>query len=98
LDSKRRYKGGLRALQAQKEDIEREFGEPLLWEELPGKKATRIAVYKYEVNPADEIQYPELHAWMLSKMDRFKRVFAGRVRTLPFGTAVSEDEEGPPEE
>src|SRR5947209_19176851 len=28
-------------LQAQKEDIEKEFGEPLVWQEFPGKKSIR---------------------------------------------------------
>jgi hypothetical protein len=90
-------KTAFRALEAQKAEIEREFGEPLLWEELPGKKATRIAVYRHDVDPSDERQYAELHPWMLSKMDRFKRVFSGRVRTLPFGTGVSDDGEDQPE-
>jgi Domain of unknown function (DUF4268) len=51
---------------------ESEFGEPLEWQELPGKKASRIALFKYGVDVSDEKQYPELHAWMLSKLDRFR--------------------------
>ena len=67
-------------------------------EELPGKKATRIAVYKHDVNPADAKQYPELHAWMLTKMDRMKQVFGRRVRALPAGPAAVDDGEESPEE
>jgi|SRR5215831_13643708 len=91
-------KAAFRALEAQKAGIEKEFGEPLSWEELPGKKATRIAVYKYDVNPSDEGQYPELHAWMLAKMDRFKQVFGPRVRALPAGSGATDDGEEPREE
>ena len=91
-------KTAFRALEAQKAEIEKEFGEPLSWEELAGKKATRIAAYKYGVNPSDEKQYPDLHAWMLTKMDRIKQVFGRRVRTLPAGSAATDDGEEPPDE
>lgn len=91
-------KTAFRALEAQKAEIEQEFGERLSWEELPGKKATRIAVYKHDVNPADAKQYPELHAWMLTKMDRMKQVFGRRVRALPAGPAAVDDGEESPEE
>jgi hypothetical protein len=66
--------------------------------ELAGKKATRIAIYKYGVNPSDEKQYPELHAWMLAQMDRTKQVFAKRVRMLRTGAAAPDEDEDPPDE
>jgi hypothetical protein len=92
-------KAAFRALYAHKEAIEKEFSEPLEWYELPGKKSTRIAVYKHGVDPSDQKQYGELHAWMLAKMDRFRKVFAARVRSLPLGAAGTADEaEEPPEE
>lgn len=87
-------KVAFRSLQADKNAIEQEFGEPLEWQELPGKKAMRIALYKHDVDPSAEKQYPELHAWMLAKMDRFKAVFAGRVRSLALiSPGVQEGEE-----
>src|SRR6185437_9704539 len=45
-------------LQAQKVEIEKEFGEPLDWQELPGRKASRIALFKYNADPSDKSQYP----------------------------------------
>jgi hypothetical protein len=91
-------KSAFRALLAQKDIIEKEFGEPLEWQELPGKKASRIALFKNGVDPSDEKQYSELHAWMLAKMDRFKSVFAGRVKSLSLpSTATTEESEEPPE-
>jgi hypothetical protein len=83
------------ALYAQKDAIEKEFGEPLEWQELPGKKAVRIALFKHEVDPSDEKQYPALHAWMLEKMERFKKVFADRVRLLALGSVSDEEDGGP---
>src|SRR5262249_2593202 len=53
-------KGAFRALHAKKEAIERELGEPLEWQELPGRKASRIAIYKHG-DPSDEKHYAELH-------------------------------------
>ncbi|MGH6937389.1 DUF4268 domain-containing protein [Hypericibacter sp.] len=92
-------KTAFRALYAQKEAIEKEFGEPLEWQELSGKKASRIVLYKHGVDPSEKAQYPELHAWMLTKMDRFKKVFAGRVKSLSLAsTAGAEESAEPPEE
>ena len=85
-------KTAFHALLAQKDAIEKEFGEHLVWQELPGKKATRIAVYKAAVDPSSEEQFPELHSWMLAKMDRFRTVFATRVRSLSHGLTAGADE------
>ena len=85
-------KTAFHALHAEKEAIEKEFGEPLEWQELPGKKAIRIVLYKNGVDPSDEKQYPELHAWMLTKMDRFRKVFSDRIKVLPLGPTAGPDE------
>jgi hypothetical protein len=72
-----------RALLANRDAIEGEFGERLDWQELPGKKAMRIVLYRHGVDPSDEAQYRDLHEWMLAKMERFLAVFAVRIRALP---------------
>jgi hypothetical protein len=53
-----------------------------------------IEVHRPGIDPTDEKQYPELHAWMLDKMDRFKKVFVPRVKSLRLGddTAAPESE------
>jgi hypothetical protein len=86
-------KSAFHALYVQKDAIEKEFGEQLEWMELPGKKATRIVIYKSGVDPADEKQYPDLHAWMLAKMDRFKSVFAPRIKSLALSSSTTTPEE-----
>ena len=75
-------KSGFRGLMAQKESIEAEFGEPLDWQELPTKKASRIAVFRHGVDPSDEAQRQDLHGWMLQKMELFRKAFAARVKAL----------------
>lgn len=75
-------KAAFRALYAQKSAIEAEVGEPLEWQELPAKEASRIALYKREADPSDEKQFPALHSWMLSRMDKFRSAFATRIKSL----------------
>jgi hypothetical protein len=78
------------ALLAQKNAIELEFGEPLDWQELLGKKAIRIALFKHGADPSDEKQRADQHAWMLSKMESFRKVFVPRVKSL---AVISQDED-----
>jgi hypothetical protein len=58
------------------------------WQRLPGKMASRVSIYRNGSNLADQDHWGELHAWMLSKMDRFRSVFADRIKQLPTSTAV----------
>jgi len=94
-------KTGFRQLIEEKDAIEGEFGEPLEWQELPTKKASRVAVFKQGVDPSDPTSYEELHAWMLDRMRRFRRVFATRVKDLNLGVGTDpddpEDAQPPPE-
>lgn len=72
-----------RALLGDRHAIESEFGQALDWQELVGKKASRIAIYRLSSNPADVSEYDILHSWMLEQMNRFRDVFGNRVRALP---------------
>ena len=36
----------------------------------------RIVLFKNNVDPSNEKEYPALHKWMLEKMERYKKVFA----------------------
>ncbi|ESX96701.1 DUF4268 domain-containing protein [Mesorhizobium sp. LNJC403B00] len=76
---------GIRQLALQRQAIETEIGEPLDWQELPTKKASRIALYKDGVDPANSGSYDALHAWMLDKMQRFRLAFTPRVKLLDLG-------------
>jgi hypothetical protein len=82
-------KTGFRQLAADKAAIESEFGEALDWQELPTKKASRIAVFRQGVDPSDAASYEDLHAWMLDRMKRFQKVFAMRVKALTLDTVDS---------
>lgn len=69
-------------LHEQKEDIEAAVGEPLSWQELPDRIATRIAIYLENVDPTDENDWPRQHQWMADHLATFDRVLRPRVRAL----------------
>lgn len=72
-NSKERYQ----ALLNHKPEIERELGitEPLQWQELPGKKASRIQVER-PFNFSDATTWGDAFAWLTDTAVRFKRVFS----------------------
>ncbi len=86
-------KNAIRALEKDRSAIEQEIGEPLEWQELPGKKGSRIALYHHNVDPTDASQYPAVHAWMLDKMQRFRKTFAPRIKALNVDTDALADEQ-----
>jgi hypothetical protein len=75
-------KAAFALLQGEKEKIEREMGEPLSWQELPERIASRIALYKEGVDPAEEADWPNQHRWIADALVRLDRVFRPRVRRL----------------
>lgn len=70
------------ALSKDRTAIEREFGEALEWERLDEKRACRIACYRPgSVVDSDE-KLEELHVWSVERLQRFKRVFSARLKSL----------------
>lgn len=65
-----------------KEEIESEFGEPLEWERLDGRKGSRIAIRLRNADPGDNNRWPDYFAWYRDKMQRFRRCFAGKLKDL----------------
>jgi hypothetical protein len=57
-------------------ELEREFGEPLQWERLDAKKASRIFVALAETRIEDaEERGDEMRAWLVERLLRLKRTF-----------------------
>jgi Domain of unknown function (DUF4268) len=69
-------------LERQKEDIERELGYPLLWEELPEGQDCRISSTLNEADPTDDSDWPRQQEWLAKRLNDMHRVFARRIRTL----------------
>jgi isopenicillin N synthase-like dioxygenase len=65
----------------QKNEIERELGYGLDWQELPEGQDCRIAV-SIDADPANEADCPRQHDWLATRLNEMYRVFAPRVRDL----------------
>lgn len=64
-----------------KDEIEVAFGEPLQWEELPERVASRIAVYR-DGDVAKEQEWPVYTKWLLEQVGRMRNVFKPYIDAL----------------
>jgi hypothetical protein len=71
----------LRAFEFCKSDIENQFGEELTFEELPSKRASKIAVYRDGDIFADSQSLDEINSWCIEKLLKFKKVFGDKLKT-----------------
>ncbi|MCK8072216.1 MULTISPECIES: DUF4268 domain-containing protein [Vibrio] len=69
----------LQHLKESQSEIEVEFGIPLSWEPIDGKRASRIAIYREGSITADE-QLEEINNWHIKNLLKFKEVFSKRLR------------------
>jgi hypothetical protein len=77
-----------RLFEAQRREIEREFGEPLLWQNSADVKSWKAYVVK-RANAADVDRWPEYHQWLLARLERLRAAFGPRLKTLPLPAAAS---------
>jgi len=70
----------LKTFETQQEQIELEFGEKLQFEELPNKRASRIAIYREGDIWADSQTLEEVRIWCIEKLLKFKQVFSDRLK------------------
>lgn len=75
-------------LKEQQDAIESELGYQLVWEDMPGRRDCRIAVYLDNIDPEDRSDWPRQHAWLAKHVNDLHRVFATRVRRLDADTWV----------
>ena len=82
-------KASFRLLHEQADEIERELGHPLEWEERPEGKDSLISVYLNDQDPSDETDWPRQHEWLAKKLNDMHRAFTRRVRELPADEALA---------
>lgn len=66
-----------------KKDIEDKLGYPLDWQELPDKKACRIASWCPHASIEDEGRWKEYFAWLTERLTKMDAVLRPIVRSLP---------------
>ena len=70
------------ALLKNKEEIEKEFGEKLDWQELPEKRDCRIALYNIGADIEKREEWNNYFEWLREKAEKFHKVFSKRVKNL----------------
>jgi hypothetical protein len=68
-------------LEADKAAIETEIGQPLLWHNPPDTRSARIYVRR-TANLRDRNSWPELHTWLLRRLEELRSTCAKRVKML----------------
>lgn len=80
-------------LERDKEAIESDFGQSLDWQRLPQKQASRIALTRDEVDPAEEKDWIRQHHWLADKLNALHRVFSLRIENLDAADWRGDDRE-----
>ncbi|RKU23316.1 DUF4268 domain-containing protein [Candidatus Poribacteria bacterium] len=75
-------KASFHLLKEQQEEIEREFGEPLEWDEDSQRRSPAIFLRKTNIDLTDETDWPNQHEWLASKLKLFDKVFGPRLKAL----------------
>jgi len=65
---------------AERSPLEQDFGEPLSWERLDDKRASRIAVYSQGSIEAEPEELSRIRTWAIERLLRFRKVFGHRLR------------------
>ncbi len=82
LKNTEKNKATFDALLAQKDKIEREFGEPLEWERQDDKPASRVAIYRNGAIEDSDQHLDEIRTWCVDHLLKLKRVFGRRLTEI----------------
>ncbi len=77
-------------LQNERQEIEAELGEPLLWQELASPSTSYISLWLANANPANVTDWSCQHEWLAIWLERFYGLFSERCRSLGLGEAETE--------
>ena len=77
-----RDKSMFKALENDKELIEKELGEKLSWQLLPEKAASRIALYRPNSDIENNDDWKEMLKWLVEKLEKLRSVFSTRLKNL----------------
>lgn len=70
-----------RKLQPRADELARELGFTLEWEENVGGAKSYAGIY-WEIDPTDRASWPDQHSWMADKLEKLQQVFEPQVGAL----------------
>lgn len=76
------------ALLRSKDELEDAYGFRLDWQDLPGRKATRVADYLRDAQIIREDEWPAYLEWLLDRQQRLRNALT-RVGGIPHGVVVA---------
>jgi hypothetical protein len=62
------------------------------WQGLPNRQASRVALFKDDVDTVNEADWPSQHAWIANHLEKFDRAFRQRVKNLDASDWVSDEQ------
>lgn len=80
-------------LREEQEAIEREVGEALEWDERPGQKGAAVMLRRLEADPAARGDWPDQHAWLVDRLQRFHQALLPRIEKLDAADYFRVDDE-----
>lgn len=75
-------KEAFKYLENNKEEIEKEIDAKLSWEYLPEKVASRIAIYKEDINLMESNNWDTAIDWHISKFEKLHNIFSQRIKNF----------------
>jgi hypothetical protein len=78
-------------LELQKEAIEAEFGESLLWYNPPNARVCRIQIRR-TADFLNSQKWDEQHEWLRVKLEKLQQIFAPRVKSLDVSQIITGEE------
>lgn len=79
-------------LEDEKEQIESEIGEKLIWYELPDKKSSHIRLLHENIDPKKKTDWKSIQQELLQMLEAMYRTFSERVKKLDAGEYESEQD------
>ena len=80
--SKEKNKVYFKKLFKNKEDIEQTFGNPLVWEELPDNKMSRVKFELQEVNLFNETDWGKMNDFFVLYLPKFENAIKPFIKNL----------------
>ena len=69
-------------LSNEKVEIEKQFGQPLEWKELPAGTESHIMLNKFDSDLSEKDRWEDYSIWMAEMLEKFTNVFKIRIKSL----------------